>query len=324
MINHQSNLELKKVDKEKALLIDTNVIDLFKKDPSKINGFCTKVNRIEAEVFISRRLLDEIAGEKSFKNAPKSSVYENNSFQRLSIIKEIKKSSPLYFLRDPQKLILYEIEGDGVSKKVPIFSEDWIEVFFNNSINAREYILKTSKAYNQRKPQMEIERDISKDGINKIKQTHELPYTIDDKIYNDFIKNGFKKESQYFDVHVRSLVFYLYRTFTYCFEEKVTEEEFVRYSAFSEVIKKSILENKEKYPRIRASFIISYCRQLKWTRLLYKQSLMDNELTDHLFLGFALFVNFFITNDGKLQNKCNELRSILPISVISFNDWVNI
>ena len=123
MVNNQSDLELKKVDKEKALLIDTNIVDLLKREPEKINDFCEKVKNIKADVFISRHLLDEIAGEKLLKNAPNPPVYENNSCKRLEIIKEIKKSCPIYFLRAPQKIVLCEIKENGVSKGVPVFFE---------------------------------------------------------------------------------------------------------------------------------------------------------------------------------------------------------
>ena len=208
-------------------------------------------------------------------------------------------------------------------KEFRFFSKNWVESLFKYPTSAREYILHASRVYNQSRPQMKVE-DISKDEINKMEQRYKLPYSIDDKIYNDFIRNGFKKESQYFLVHVRQLSFYLYKTFTYCFGGKVTEEEINRYSVFSEVITKSILENEDRYLYIRASFIIAYCRQLKWNRSLYGQSSLDNNLNDHLFSNFAPFVGFFITNDGNLQDKCNELKYILPISVKSFNDWMDI
>lgn len=322
------DMYFKKIEKKQAVLIDTNIIDMFKREPDTMNKFCRKTNNKKIETFVHRATLTEIAGLKAQEKAKSNFNFKKYVFKKLETLSTLKSKCPLYFLLHQANFVFYEIEKNGSLTKFPVFKDvglnrpDFLikDILNSNHIYNNTSLIKTLNPNESR----------SQDTVLKYNRAMKTSYALEDVLFKDFVKNGLKREAKYLNVHIEKLHLHLYWIFTAFLFGNVESIQSIMISVFSREMGSKILDNEHLFCYLRATFIIFYCRLLKWDRdckntLSNKKFIekIENRINDDNILSFAPFVKTFITNDKGIKSKAEDIKGILPISVKTFDEWMD-
>ena len=314
-LEYSDDLTLEKIDKGKSILIDTNIINILKRNNSKMDSFCQKVNDIQATVFIPRHVLAELVGEKAYEKAENKEEFYKYAIEKIKIIKNLKDKIPIKILGFHKDILCREIHQQGQLKDVFVYTDCWVENLFENDKKAIEYILETDRKYNEFMPKIKSQEDIS--------------ICVDDnKIYEDFIKYGFNERAKYSLTHRENLEGLLLGFILDFINSKDARLQFTSEVAIS-------ILTEEKYYFIRSSFIIVYCQELNWKNQSLKKPSNENdynkvneefinEVNNHWLLPLTIFTKYFIFKDSGLKKKCEDIKNALPISTLTFEEFLDL
>ena len=318
-----------------SIVIDNNIINEFQNSGTNFDLFCKKIKAKNYEIFLPQVIFQETAGRLANKREPAE--------ERLKIIKELNNRCNLKIMQESGHIIKNELNKKGEVKRplfmpedeknkilaVPCLGED---IRQNDEKSHQIYIQNNNDGYELSELIDLLDKDPSKVQKWYNKKTKPFcknhPEDKHQEIYDLFLEEGFTTDSSNKSIYLDFI--------------KYTFEQFEHYQKIDHktAVAKKILNERNSYKYLRGFLSLLFCQDFKWhkkdseiksdpkkNRDKFKKEADQHPqgcINDLFYAAFSSYSKFFITNDKKLQNRCNQLYRILAFKTISLNDFLKI